>query len=136
MLPWQMHNDALWRHQICPYPYTCTALMLANCLLHRRRQSRRRQSPLRAHTCSLHACCMPTRVHRARMPFLHLPCPYLHASSVCTRLPCSLCLHRFESSASCVRSARWVYPGAPTHVGICLPLLCNIQQTMGADTVQ
>jgi len=85
---------------------------------HRRRHSRRRQSPLHART--LHACAMSARVHRVRMPctFLHLPCPYLCASSVCARLPCFLCLHRFESSASCVRSTRWVYTGAPAHVGV------------------
>ena len=34
MLPWQLHHDAPRRHQICPYPYTCTAHMLANCMLH------------------------------------------------------------------------------------------------------
>jgi len=91
--------------------------MLAHCLLHRCRHSRR-QSPLRARTCSLHACAIPARVHRARMPctFLHLPCPYLRASSVCAQVPCFLCLHRFESSASCIRSARWVYTGALTHL--------------------
>mmetsp|Transcript_45810 Transcript_45810/g.67162 ORF Transcript_45810/g.67162 Transcript_45810/m.67162 type:complete len:203 (+) Transcript_45810:408-1016(+) len=93
MLTWQMHH-ALRRHQICPYPYICTALMLANCLLHRRRHSRRRQSPLRARTSALHECAMPALVHRAHQPctFLHLPCPYLCASSVCARLPCFLCL--------------------------------------------
>ena len=130
--------DAPRRHQICPYPYTCTALMLANCLLHRRGQSRRRQSPLRARTSALHECAMPALVHRAHQPctFLHLPCPYLRASSVCARLPCFLCLHRFESSASCIRSARWVYTGAPTHLGTCVPLLCDIQQTLGVYTFQ
>ena len=127
MLPWQMYHDAPRRHQICPYPYTCTAHMLAKCLLHRRRQRRRRQSPLRARTCSLHACTMPARVHCACMPciFLHLPCPYLCVSSICAQLP----------SASCVRSARWVYTGAPSHVGTCIPVLCEIQQTLGADTL-
>jgi len=118
MLPWQMHHVAPRRHQICPYPHTCTALMLAHCLLHRRRQSRRRKSPLRAHTCSLHACSMPARVHRANMPCIcmYLSCPYLCAVSVCTRLPRFLCLYIFESSASCVRSVRWMYPGATTHL--------------------
>jgi len=113
-----VHHDALRLHRICLNPYTCTALMLAHCLLHRCRHSRRRQSPLRARTYSLHACAIPARVHRARMPctFLHLPCPYLRASSVCAQVPCFLCLHRFESSASCIRSARWVYTGALTHL--------------------
>jgi len=118
MLPWQMYHVAPRRHYICPYPHSCTALMLAHCLLHRRRQSRRRKSPLCAHTCSLHACSMPVRVHCANMPrtCMYLPCPYLRAVSACTRLPCFLCLYRFESSASCVRSVRWMYPGAPTHL--------------------
>ena len=81
---------------------------------------------------------MPARVHRARMPcaFLYLPCPYLRANSFCARLPCFLCLHRFESSVSCVRSTRWVYTGALTHLGTCVPLLCDIQQSLGADTSQ
>jgi len=80
---------------------------------------------------------MPVRVHCACMPciFLHLPCPYLCASSVCVWLPCFLCLHRFESSVSCVWSARWVYTGAPAHVGTCVPVLCEIQQTLVADTL-
>jgi len=60
-------------------------------------------------------------------------CP--HASSVCVRLPCFPCLHTLEFSASCVRSARWVYTGVQTHVGTCVPLLCDILQTLGTSYV-
>jgi len=34
MLLRQAHHAAMRRHQICPYLYTCTAVILANCLLH------------------------------------------------------------------------------------------------------
>jgi len=89
MLSWQMHHAAPRRHQICPFLYTCTTLMLANCLQYPRRHRRRRQSPLRARTRSLHACVMPARVHRARMP-----CGSLRESYVCSRLLCLLvCIH-------------------------------------------
>jgi len=58
MLPWQMHRDTTRWHQICPYPYTYTVLMLANCLLYWRWQSWWRQSPLCTHKCSCpaHTC--------------------------------------------------------------------------------
>jgi len=85
MLPWQMHRDTLYQHHICPYQYTCTALMLANCLLLWRRPSRRWSSLLCACQRSLHACAMPAREHHARML-----CSSLRASSVCLGLLCFL----------------------------------------------
>ena len=126
VLPWQMQHDTTRWHQICPYPYTCTALMRANGLLHWRRQSQCQQSPLGARNCSLRACTRPERVHCARMPctFLHLPCPYMRASSVDARLPYFLCLHKFESLDDCVWSALWVCTGASnraTTIGRGLP---------------
>ena len=81
-----------------------------------------------AHVHCMPACVMPACVHCARMPctFLHLPCPYLCASSACALLPCFLCLYRFESSASCVRSAPSGCTQAPLHMWVHAYLYCAL----------
>jgi len=56
-------------------------------------------------------------------------CP--HASSVCVHLSSFPCLHTHEFSMSCVRGV-----GVQTNVGTCVPLLCDILRTLGADMFQ
>jgi len=102
MLPWQMHHDAPRRHQICQYPYTCTALMLANCLMQRRRLCQRRQLLL---LCTL------------------LPIPALFARDCQASFVCIDLSPRLLAYGLLVRSARWVYTGAPAHVDTCVPVL-------------
>jgi len=59
------------------------------------------------------------------VPACPMPCTCLCVGSVCACLP-YLCLHRFEFSDFCVRSARWACASKLVHA--CALLLCNIQR--------
>jgi len=57
-----------------------------------------------------------------------MPCPCLFERSVCACVPSLLCLHRFEFSDFCVRSAWWVCTRASKLVHACALLMCDIQR--------
>ena len=89
MLPWQIHCDTTLRHQMCPYPYTCIAFLLAHChyrvIQHQRFDARH---ALCSAYCLAHACTtlhdtISHPFHTARSYFvLHVDWLLLHSLKV------------------------------------------------------
>jgi len=74
------------------------------------------------------ACMCASYLRVPFVPACTMPCPGLCEHSVCACLPCLLCLHRFEISDFCVRSAQMAWTRAFKLVRACALLLSDIQR--------
>jgi len=112
-------------------------------------------------SCSQIACCIDvdtvninkTLCVRVHVHCMSAPCPCVSIVRACPASSCTCPVHTYaqalfvrgcHASFVCIDlSPRLlahgllggVYTDAPAHVGTCVPVLCKIQQTLGADTL-
>ena len=151
MLPWQMHQGPPipmdCRSTAVPWGRRSLAKNVPLQKMFHRKGDKPFACAYMFIACVRHARACPSYAPALHLPALALPIPACklclravamlplfagRAASAGALAPALLCsallcfATRFESLPSCVRSARWVYTGAPTHVGTCVPLLCDI----------